>query len=119
MAKTTPPAAITAARGRTIRLIDMAVMMLTRLPDRWLVRTLYRLKQAGYWFAPGKRKPFRRLTSLQPADAPEPPEQACAYQQDRADYAKIAVLPLQFRHVLEVHAVDAGDRCRHRDDGEP
>ena len=61
MAKTTPPAATTATRGRTIRLIDMAVMMLTRLPDRWLVRTLYRLKQGGYWFASGKRSLFGAL----------------------------------------------------------
>ena len=64
--------------------------------------------KCGLWFV-----------GLQPADAPEPPEQACAYQQYRADYAKIAVFPIEFRHVLEVHPVDARDRRRDRDDGEP
>jgi hypothetical protein len=31
-----------------IRLIDMAVMILTRLPDRWLASILYRLQPGGY-----------------------------------------------------------------------
>ena len=48
------PQATNARMGMIVRLADMAVMMLTRLPDRWLVRSLYRLKQGGYWFAPGK-----------------------------------------------------------------
>src|SRR5687767_893638 len=119
MAKTTPPAATTATTGRTIRLIDMAVMML-HPPAGSLAGPYFIPSQAGWVLVCARKtQPFRRLTSLQPADAPEPPEQACAYQQNRADHAKIAVLPLQLRHVLEVHAVDAGDRRRDRDDGEP
>ena len=57
--------------------------------------------------------------SLQPSDAPEPPEQRRAGNQDHADDGEITIFPLQFRHVLEVHAVDTGDRGRDCDDGQP
>src|SRR6476469_8346942 len=101
------PQATNARMGMIVRLADMAVMIVTRLPDRWLAYSIS--SQAGW--VPVCVKKMRRsacqLTSLQPADAPEPPEQGCAYQQYRADYAKIAVFPIQFRHVLEVHPVDA------------
>ena len=51
-----------------IRLVDMAVMMLTRLPDRWLADSLYRLEQGGYRFA--SRKCSLRFVSLQAYSQP-------------------------------------------------
>ena len=50
-------------------------MMLVRLPDRWLVGTLYRLTQGGYRFALGKpafgasaySQPTRRNRQNKPA----------------------------------------------------
>jgi len=44
---------------------------------------------------------------------------ARARYQDHAYNGDITIFPLQFRHVLEVHAVDSGDRSRDRDDGKP
>ena len=95
------PQATNARMGMIVRLADMAVMIVTRLPDRWLTYSIS--SQAG-WVPVCLKKmrcSVRQLASLQPADAPEPPEQACTYQQDGADHGKIAILPLQLRHVLE------------------
>src|SRR6266478_2903789 len=57
--------------------------------------------------------------SSQPSHASESPVQHRACDQDHAHDGDVTIFPLQFRHVLEVHAVDSGDRGRDRDDGKP
>ena len=47
------------------------------------------------------------------------PVQRAADSDDHADNEKIPIAPFELRHELEVHAVDAGDRGRHREDGGP
>jgi hypothetical protein len=41
-----------------VRLADMAVMIFTRLPDRWLADSLYRLEQGGYPVCDKKMRPL-------------------------------------------------------------
>src|SRR5450631_1385092 len=53
------------------------------------------------------------------SDAPESPEQCCARNRHHAHNDEITIFQLEFRDVLEVHAVDSGDRGRNRDDGKP
>jgi uncharacterized protein DUF3300 len=55
----------------------------------------------------------------QPSRAPKSPVQPGACNHDDADNGEIAVFPLQLRHVLEVHAVDAGDCGWDCDDRKP
>ena len=74
---------------------------------------------------PGPVLGFIQMALAHPGDAPIASRRAGivrtvpSTQQDRADHGEIAELPLQLRHVLEVHAVDAGNRGWNRDDGEP
>src|SRR6478735_3366391 len=57
--------------------------------------------------------------SLQPARLPEAPVEVKASPHHRGQRGRVAVLPVQFGHVLEVHAPDAGESGRHREDGGP
>src|SRR5262249_31731374 len=54
-----------------------------------------------------------------PAVSAKSPVQRAADSDDHADNEKIPIAPFELRHELEVHAVDAGDRGRHREDGGP
>ena len=62
----------------------------------------------------GSLDAFRRVSILQPFRLPEAPVQSDAGQKNGAQDHEVAVRPFQFRHVFEVHAVDAGHRCRDR-----
>src|SRR5690349_3428840 len=77
-----------------------------------------------------KRSPgFRRGRPPRPAvmkvisSEPAVPTETCIERNDRygdqADDGKVAVLPLEFGHILEVHAVDTGDRRGHGEDSGP
>src|SRR5216683_4172026 len=85
------------------------------------VRECFRRKGAGVLRgrSPKPRAGDLGSASSQPSDAPESPIQRRACDQDHAHNGDVTIFPLQFRHVLEVHAVDAGDRGRDRDDGKP
>src|SRR6266545_7566533 len=54
-----------------------------------------------------------------PAVAAKSPIERGADRSDHADDQEIPIAPFELRHELEVHAVDAGDRGRHREDGGP
>src|SRR5215212_10011310 len=56
---------------------------------------------------------------LQPLDAPEVGPQPCGDAEHHEQRDGIAVVPLELRHVLEVHAVDAGYQRRDRQDRSP
>ena len=56
---------------------------------------------------------------LQPVLPPEGDEEHAGYQPHHAEGQGIAEAPLQFGHVLEVHAVDPGDEGRADEDGPP
>src|SRR5688500_16611774 len=58
----------------------------------------------------------RQATVLEPAGAPEEAVQQRAEHHHHAEHERVAERPAELGHVLEVHAVDAGDRRRHRDD---
>src|SRR3954469_22892262 len=51
---------------------------------------------------------------LQPLDALEVAPEAGRYADHDHERDRVAVVPLELGHVLEVHAVDAGDHRRHR-----
>src|SRR5471030_2804860 len=56
---------------------------------------------------------------LKPARALEAEVEPATDRDDRGNHGVVAVLPLQFGHVLEIHAVDARDRGGHRQDRGP
>src|SRR4029077_12998387 len=56
---------------------------------------------------------------LEPPRLLEPHVQSRAEQRDDAENDEIAIIRLQLGHVGEIHAVDAGDRRRHRKDRRP
>src|SRR3546814_3419415 len=56
---------------------------------------------------------------LQPADALEAPVEQAADAGHQAKREGVAEPPVQFGHVQEIHAVDAGDRGRHGEDRGP
>src|SRR5215208_935542 len=56
---------------------------------------------------------------LQPLDALEVDVQAGGEPDHDRNRERVPVLPLQLRHVLEVHPVDAGDQRRHRENRRP
>src|SRR5439155_1086817 len=51
--------------------------------------------------------------SLEPTGPAECPVQQDGRGDDQRQYHRVAVLPVQLRHEVEVHAVDAGDRGPH------
>ena len=60
-----------------------------------------------------------RTLGLQPVSFPKAPVQGRARPENDRDHAKVSVRPFKFRHVFEVHAVDASHRRRDRQDGCP
>src|SRR5262249_59848146 len=60
-----------------------------------------------------------RHNGSNPAVSAKSPVQRAADSDDHGDNEKIPIAPFELRHELEVHAVDAGDRGRHREDGGP
>src|SRR5712664_865166 len=57
--------------------------------------------------------------ALQPPDAAEAPVQSYAGERHQSHHDEVAVFQLEFRDVLEVHPVDAGDCGRDGEDREP
>jgi hypothetical protein len=87
---------------------------------RALIWCLHEYQDSGNPWHKRTRGPVpASAASSQPAHATESPEQSRAGNQDYADHGEITVFPLQFRHVVEVHAVDSGDRGRDGDDSKP
>src|SRR5215208_4163959 len=62
---------------------------------------------------------MRRGKLLEPADTLEVAVEGEADGRHHQKRGGIAELPLQLRHVLEVHAVDPRDHRRHREDRDP
>ena len=60
-----------------------------------------------------------RTLGLQPVSFPKAPVQGRARPENDRDHAEVSVRPFKFRHVFEVHAVDASHRRRDRQDGCP
>lgn len=97
----------------------------------WLIRyvshgsflpfVIHRIARAhagtGAAWAQGSSPPSPRR--LQPAGLPERPVQPEAHPAHERQDQQVAVFPVQFRHVVEVHAVDPGDHRGHRGDRHP
>ena len=62
---------------------------------------------------------FRSVALLKPVQAAEVAVEKHADHDDHRDDDEIAVARVKLRHVVEIHAVDSGDRGRHRQDRRP
>src|SRR5262245_26012588 len=62
---------------------------------------------------------FGRLPSSQPSAPAQLPEHGAADNRDEPEDEVVSVLPLELGHMLEVHAIDASNRRRHRQNCSP